>query len=82
MTRCGMLNPNASFTNRVVEGHGATCRSEGGVRFRLWAPGQRQMQLAIEGLPDLHAMRPLADGWHELTHPNCDGGRALSVRAA
>ena len=40
--------------------------SEEGVRFRLWAPGQTTITLHLEGAGEPVAMRPLADGWHEL----------------
>lgn len=39
----------------------------GGVRFRLWAPGARSVELCIEGAErraDV-AMAPLGDGWYE-----------------
>ena len=38
-----------------------------GVRFRLWAPGQTHVRLAIEGTAEPLAMHALENGWHELT---------------
>jgi len=36
----------------------------GGVRFRLWAPGQARVALELDG--SRHAMNALPQGWHEL----------------
>ena len=36
----------------------------GGVRFRLWAPAQRRVELECDGA--LHAMHSTENGWHEL----------------
>jgi maltooligosyltrehalose trehalohydrolase len=36
----------------------------GGVRFRLWAPGQERVVLDLEGIH--HEMNRLENGWHEL----------------
>jgi maltooligosyltrehalose trehalohydrolase len=38
---------------------------DGGVRFRLWAPAGRRVQLCLEGGKDL-PMQPAGEGWFEL----------------
>lgn len=38
-----------------------------GVRFRLWAPDQARVLLEIVDRAEPIAMKPLADGWHELS---------------
>ena len=46
---------------------GAALLQEGGVRFRLWAPGAASMTLRLHEPGGLHeqAMRRSGDGWHE-----------------
>ena len=39
---------------------------ENGVRFRLWAPAQKQMTLMLESLSSERPMQAIADGWFEL----------------
>jgi 1,4-alpha-glucan branching enzyme len=39
----------------------------GGIRFRLWAPGQRQVRLSLGGTHK--PMMDGADGWFETTQP-------------
>lgn len=41
---------------------------DGGVAFRLWAPGTEHVMLEIDGAPPL-AMTPEADGWHKTESP-------------
>jgi 1,4-alpha-glucan branching enzyme len=38
---------------------------DGGIRFRLWAPGEKRVELLIDGQDDLVAMTPAADGFFE-----------------
>ena len=47
---------------------GAELRSDGCVRFRLFAPTAEQVRMALEGegRPDALPMHPCGDGWHEL----------------
>jgi malto-oligosyltrehalose trehalohydrolase len=52
---------------------GAALRSEGGVRFRLWAPAQAQVGLELEGAAPL-PMRAIGEGWHELIAPGARVG--------
>jgi len=44
---------------------GAEILADGTVRFRLWAPGQQQITLRVDGQE--HAMSSQADGWFSLT---------------
>jgi malto-oligosyltrehalose trehalohydrolase len=44
---------------------GAALAADGQVRFRLWAPAQERIAVAIEGGPTLDLVRDAA-GWHEL----------------
>jgi maltooligosyltrehalose trehalohydrolase len=44
--------------------HGAELH-ENGVRFRLWAPGENQVSIEIDGRNPVHMARQ-PDGWHEL----------------
>jgi maltooligosyltrehalose trehalohydrolase len=48
---------------------GAECLKDGGVRFRLWAPAARQVQVALGNVdrPDLIALERGDRGWFELT---------------
>jgi maltooligosyltrehalose trehalohydrolase len=46
---------------------GATLLPEGGTRFRLWAPGRAHVELALHECSERHGMKPLEDGWHEVT---------------
>ena len=52
-----------SFARELL--FGATLLDENRTRFRLWAPAQEQVSVAIEGR-DAVAMRRLAQGWHEV----------------
>jgi malto-oligosyltrehalose trehalohydrolase len=47
---------------------GAAVRPDGTTRFRLWAPAEERVRLALEGGADEAplAMAPAGDGWHEL----------------
>ena len=53
---------------------GAELLAEGGVRFRLWAPGARRAVLALEPGPVLLPMRRGLGGWFELHCPAAGGG--------
>lgn len=46
--------------------HGPQIRSDGTVRFRLWAPACETIQLEILGDPEARPMARCAEGWHEL----------------
>jgi 1,4-alpha-glucan branching enzyme len=43
---------------------GAELQADGTVRYRLWAPAHREVQVELEG--GIFAMERLDDGWHEL----------------
>jgi malto-oligosyltrehalose trehalohydrolase len=45
---------------------GTEIRTDGTVRFRLWAPGQEQVSLILEGGGKTLPMTSLEGGWHEL----------------
>ena len=48
---------------------GAECRDDGSVRFRLWAPAARQVELHLDQSTSPIALNPLDNGWYELvTH--------------
>ena len=54
---------------------GAAILPQGGVRFRLWAPGCEMIGLVLETeRPQTLAMAPVAGGWHELTVPSARAG--------
>jgi maltooligosyltrehalose trehalohydrolase len=53
---------------------GAAVRPGGRVRFRLWAPAQRVVRLALDGAPS-RPMQPHDGGWHELELPARAGAR-------
>jgi len=53
---------------------GATLLPNGRARFRLWAPAQRRVQLALEGAAPL-PMHARAGGWHELEAGAAAGAR-------
>ena len=73
---------------------GAECRDDGSVRFRLWAPAARQVELSLAGanrsmrLP----LEPCDKGWFELAtdaarpgtqyHFRIDGGQEVSDPAS
>jgi maltooligosyltrehalose trehalohydrolase len=54
---------------------GAQIGADGRVRFRLWAPTARSVDLVLEGAGAALPMRPLERGWYELAP---DGARAGS----
>jgi maltooligosyltrehalose trehalohydrolase len=53
---------------------------DGGVRFRLWAPGQRQVALLLAGRDDPIPMVAKADGWFELITADAKAGSRYSYR--
>ena len=62
-----LMPPDAAPRTRAhAMPFGATVEP-GGVRFRLWAPGAKEIRLAIEGRDDTLPMQAADDGWHELT---------------
>jgi maltooligosyltrehalose trehalohydrolase len=57
---------------------GATWRAGAPTRFRLWAPAQTEVAVAVEGGSPV-AMRRTSDGWFEAEVP-CDEGAAYRYR--
>ena len=53
---------------------GAEVRSDGCVRFRIFAPAAEQVQIAVEGASSPLAMVACGDGWHELLTPQARAG--------
>ncbi len=47
---------------------GAECREDGSIRFRLWAPAARQVDLSLanSSRPNYLSLERLDDGWFEL----------------
>lgn len=64
---------------------GAECRSDGSVRFRLWAPAAREVEVELYGADggDAALKLPLArrdDGWFELATDAARAGRKYRYR--
>jgi malto-oligosyltrehalose trehalohydrolase len=53
---------------------------DGGVRFRLWAPGQRQVSLLLVGRDDAVPMDAQGDGWFGLTTADARAGSRYAFR--
>src|SRR5262245_61797146 len=53
---------------------------DGGVRFRLWARGQRQVALLLAGRDAAIPMVAEADGWFELITADAKAGSGSSFR--
>jgi maltooligosyltrehalose trehalohydrolase len=54
---------------------GAQLRVEGGVRFRLWAPGANEVALLRpDGDERKLGMQPAASGWYEIVDESASGG--------
>ena len=51
---------------------GAEVLAEGGVRFRLWAPAAKTVDLVINRKPK--SMRPQGEGWFELVERDAGPG--------
>jgi malto-oligosyltrehalose trehalohydrolase len=51
---------------------GAELQADGKVRFRLWAPPHRQIQIELDG--EARAMQPVPEGWHELVTDRARAG--------
>ncbi|HEY4358664.1 MAG TPA: malto-oligosyltrehalose trehalohydrolase [Acidobacteriaceae bacterium] len=46
---------------------GANVQPDGSVRFRIWAPAVSMMRLEIDNVDIVIPLRPMPNGWHELT---------------
>jgi maltooligosyltrehalose trehalohydrolase len=53
---------------------GAALQPDGTVRFRLWAPGQPKVSLAIQGRDSSLPLEPRGGGWFELTTDAAQAG--------
>ena len=51
---------------------GAELQADGRVRFRLWAPPHREVQIELDG--ETAAMQPAGEGWHELVTDRARAG--------
>jgi malto-oligosyltrehalose trehalohydrolase len=51
---------------------GAELQADGRVRFRLWAPPHREVQIELDG--GTVAMKPVDEGWHELVTDRARAG--------
>jgi malto-oligosyltrehalose trehalohydrolase len=51
---------------------GAELQANGRVRFHLWAPPHREVQIDLDGEPT--AMQPVGEGWHELVTDRARAG--------
>ena len=60
---------------------GAECLRGGGVRFRLWAPAAKQVELGLfEGKAVRHHPMRAEDGWHALVVPEAEPGARYLFR--
>jgi maltooligosyltrehalose trehalohydrolase len=59
---------------------GATLREDDSVRFRLWAPAQREVALVLAGRDEAIPMVAQGDGWFELTTPHAKAGSRYAFR--
>jgi malto-oligosyltrehalose trehalohydrolase/4-alpha-glucanotransferase len=51
---------------------GAELQADGKVRFRLWAPPHREIEIELDG--EARAMQPAGEGWHELVTDRARAG--------
>jgi malto-oligosyltrehalose trehalohydrolase len=60
--------PPGGPTTRVHRmSFGAELWDDGTVRFQLWAPSHWEIRIELDDAAELLSMRPIGDGWHELT---------------
>ena len=62
--------PAATRTHHMP--FGAELQADGRVRFRLWAPPHREVQIELDG--ETVAMQPVGEGWHELVTDRARAG--------
>jgi malto-oligosyltrehalose trehalohydrolase len=67
-----MLNP--TWQADQVPEHGSRLHSDGSTTFRLWAPAHRQIELQLEGSSHRLLMRPIGDGWYQVSVPGVRAG--------
>jgi malto-oligosyltrehalose trehalohydrolase len=61
-------------------GFGAMVLDDGAVRFRLWAPAARQVELCLEGAPHPLPLAAAPGGWFELTTRKASHGTRYRYR--
>lgn len=61
---------------------GAEVRADGDVRFRLWAPGQESLSLALQGQSETLPMRSMGNGWFELVTARAAAGSRYRFQLA
>ena len=66
--------PQAAPAGLSINLHGADVRTDGSVRFRLWAPGCERIAIELEGSEPSLLMDPLGAGWHELVSTRAVNG--------
>jgi malto-oligosyltrehalose trehalohydrolase len=67
-----MLNPTWQID--PVREHGSKLHSDGRATFCLWAPAHPQIQLRLEGSPHRLLMKPIGEGWHQVSVPRLSAG--------
>ncbi|HET8549748.1 MAG TPA: malto-oligosyltrehalose trehalohydrolase [Bryobacteraceae bacterium] len=70
------LAVETTFQRRLQ--HGAECLRDGGVHFRVWAPGKRKVEVLIGGTATLLA--PDRDGYHSGIVPGAGPGTLYKYR--
>ncbi|MGF7160716.1 maltooligosyltrehalose trehalohydrolase [Rhodoligotrophos appendicifer] len=71
-----MTEINTTFAYELP--YGAQVRSDGSVRFRVWAPTQPSMAVSLPGVDESVPMEPDGDGWFKLeTNKIAVGGSYL-----
>ena len=68
--KCGVEAFLATRTHHMP--FGAELQADGRVRFRLWAPPHREVQIELEG--KTMVMQPAGEGWHELVTDRARAG--------
>ncbi|MDB6103801.1 MAG: putative fused trehalose maltokinase and malto-oligosyltrehalose trehalohydrolase, partial [Gammaproteobacteria bacterium] len=58
---------NTTWRADPVPEHGSKLHPDGTATFRLWAPAHTQIQLQLEGPYHRLLMRPIGDGWHQVS---------------
>ena len=53
---------------------------DGGIRFRLWAPGEKRVELVIDGRDHPIAMAPAPNGFFETFVKGYARARAIGLR--
>src|SRR5947207_8490729 len=74
--------PLVAAQETLSRGHampfGAALLAQGGVRFRLWAPAARSVELVVAG--NSKPLRAQGDGWYELIEREAGPGTLYEYR--